>query len=290
MEKEIMTDDIKSLYLGLLKKSLTFNIWPEPLVPVSFFNSGRSWLIRCLFATATKLLGPWGLVLARQYGHHSVDLAEGKSFALFADTMVGLKRLDNLQTCLETVLREGIPGEMIETGVWRGGACIFMRGVLAAHGVTDRKVFVADSFEGLPKPDVDLFPEDKGDRHSRWRFLAVSLEEVKNNFLRYGLLDDQVVFVKGFFHDSLPHAPIGSLSVLRLDGDMYGSTMDVLENLYKKLNPGGFCIIDDYALPGCRKAVNDFREKHGICEPMIEIDWTGCYWRKGEAVCKGQLT
>jgi len=67
---------------------------------------------------------------------------------------------------------------------------------------------------------------------------------------------------------------------MRLDGDMYESTMDGLVNLYPKLAPGGFCIIDDYALDGCRKAVADYRAAHGISEEMHTIDWTGVYWRK----------
>ena len=69
--------------------------------------------------------------------------------------MIGLKRLDNLHFCVDTAIREGIEGDFIETGVWRGGACIFMRAVLAAHGIKNRKVYVADSFEGLPKPDLE---------------------------------------------------------------------------------------------------------------------------------------
>lgn len=74
--------------------------------------------------------------------------------------MVGLKRLDNLQYCVETVLRDGVEGDLIETGVRRGGSCIFMRGILAAYGDTTRKVYVADSFEGLPAPDPGKYPAD----------------------------------------------------------------------------------------------------------------------------------
>jgi hypothetical protein len=205
---------------------------------------------------------------------------EGRVLPGYADTMIGLKRLDNLQYCIETVLREGVEGDLIETGVWRGGACIFMRAVLAAYGITDRKVFVADSFEGLPKPDERKYPADKGDTHYIHTFLAVSKEVVENNFKKYGLLDDQVVFLKGWFKDTLPNAPIEKLSILRLDGDMYGSTMESLEYLYPKLSKGGFCIIDDYALRGCQMAVNDYRVKHRINSEMKEIDWTGRYWRK----------
>jgi hypothetical protein len=197
--------------------------------------------------------------------------------------MIGLKRLDNLQNCIETVIRENVTGDLIETGVWRGGACILMRGVLAAYGDNGRKVFVADSFEGLPKADEEKYPADKGDNHYLFSpVLAVSREEVENNFKRYNLLDEQVVFLQGWFKDTLPSAPIQKIAVMRLDGDMYESTMDALVTLYPKLSLGGYCIIDDYALKGCKKAVDDYRERLKIKAELKEIDWTGRYWRKEE--------
>ncbi|MCX6702924.1 MAG: macrocin O-methyltransferase, partial [Candidatus Wolfebacteria bacterium] len=93
-------------------------------------------------------------------------------------------------------------------------------------------------------------------------------------------LDDRVVFLRGWFKDTLPNAPIKKLAVLRLDGDMYGSTMDALENLYHKLSPGGYCIIDDYSLKNCGRAVDNFREKNKISSPLVWIDYDGVYWRK----------
>jgi O-methyltransferase len=156
-----------------------------------------------------------------------------------------------------------------------------MRAILAAHGVTDRRVFVADSFEGLPKPDAEKYPHDKGDRLHRYEALAVSKEEVEHNFAKYGLLDEQVVFLKGWFADTLPTAPVDQLAVLRLDGDMYQSTMDALKPLYPKLSSGGYCIVDDYyAIEQCRAAVDDYRAAHGLTEELHQIDWTGVYWRK----------
>jgi O-methyltransferase len=204
---------------------------------------------------------------------------EGEIWPIYAETMIGLKRLNNLQMCIETVIREGIKGDFIETGVWRGGACIFMRAVLAAHSIGDRKIYVADSFEGLPKPDSGKFPADSGDTHYENRYLAVSLEEVQENFRKYSLLDDSVVFLKGWFKDTLPAAPIKELAILRLDGDMYGSTIDALVNLYPKLSKGGFCIVDDYTLEGCRRAINDFRAERGIEAAITWIDAASVYWR-----------
>lgn len=207
--------------------------------------------------------------------------AEGADWPRTAHTMIGLRRLDNLQFCIEQVVRDDVPGDLVETGVWRGGATIFMRAVLKAHGVTNRLVWVADSFQGLPQPDPARFPADADDELSSHEYLSVSLETVRENFNRYDLLDDQVRFLPGWFRDTLPTAPIGSLAVLRLDGDLYESTWEALESLYPKLSVGGYAIVDDYgAVPGCRRAVQDYRSRHGITDEIHEIDWTGVYWRR----------
>lgn len=197
-----------------------------------------------------------------------------------AHTMIGMKRLNNLQWCVEETLKNNVAGDFIETGVWRGGACILMRAILKAYRITDRKVFVADSFEGLPKPDP-RYPADKYDQHYRHsHVLGVSKEQVMKNFEKYGLLDDQVIFLKGWFKDSLPTAPIKRLAVLRIDGDMYESTMDALKNLYPKVSEGGYCIVDDYgALPNCMQAVEDYRIEHGITNPITRIDYSGIFWK-----------
>jgi O-methyltransferase len=206
---------------------------------------------------------------------------EGRDWPADAETMVGLRRLANIRECVETVLEDGVPGDLIETGAWRGGATIYMRAILAAHEVTDRRVWVADSFQGLPKPDAERYPHDAGDQHHTRDELAVSEEQVRENFRIYGLLDDQVRFLAGWFADTLVNAPIDKLAVLRLDGDMYGSTMVALENLYDKVTPGGFVIVDDYgAVSACARAIEDFRTQRDITEPMEKIDWTGVYWRK----------
>ena len=198
-----------------------------------------------------------------------------------AQTMIGLKRLDNLQFCVEDALARGVPGDLIETGVWRGGATIFMRAILKAHSVEDRRVWVADSFEGLPPPDPERYPQDRGDQLHTFDQLAVSVEQVRANFERYGLLDEQVGFLEGWFRDTLPEAPTERLAVVRLDGDMYESTMDALVNLYPKLSVGGYLIVDDYgAVPTCRQAVHDYREAHGVHEELRPIDWTGVFWQR----------
>jgi hypothetical protein len=211
------------------------------------------------------------------------DRVQGKDWPTEAETMVGLLRLNSLQACIVNVLENDIPGDVVETGVWRGGASIFMRAVLKAYGDCGRRVWLADSFQGLPHPDTVLYPRDAGDRHHQLSgYLAVPLEEVQTNFQRYGLLDEQVCFLPGWFKDTLPGAPIERIAVLRLDGDMYESTMQALEYLYHRVSAGGYVIVDDFgALPNCRGAVEDFRRVREITEPIFRIDWTGAFWQKG---------
>lgn len=201
-----------------------------------------------------------------------------------AETMVGLLRLDNVQQCVVDVLRSGVPGDLVETGVWRGGVTILMRAVLRAYDDRDRNVWVADSFAGLPVPNVDAYPADAGfdlSTAAGFNELAVSVDQVKANFARYGLLDDRVRFLVGWFKDTLPSAPIDPIAVLRLDGDLYESTMDALNALYAKLSVGGYLIVDDYhSWEPCRLAIDEFRAKHGITDEIRDIDWTGVYWRR----------
>ncbi len=237
------------LYLDLIKRSLTNSIYAA--------TEGESF-------DADK----------RATGHDSPPTAH---------TMIGLRRLDQLQRCVEDVINSQVPGDLIETGVWRGGASIFMRAVLRVHGVTDRTVWVADSFEGLPAADLVHYPQDDGEVAGLHGipYLAVSLEQVKDNFRAYGLLDDHVRFLKGWFKDTLPTAPVRRIAVLRMDGDMYQSTMEALEALYPKLSVGGYVIVDDYgAIEQCRQAVHDYRDAHGISDEMTRVDWTGVHWKR----------
>jgi O-methyltransferase len=209
----------------------------------------------------------------------------GLDWPSHAETMIGDKRLANVRTLTEAVIADNVPGDLIETGVWRGGACIMMRAVLYAYNVGDRYVWVADSFEGLPRANEPQYPEDAGSDFHTYEQLAVSLDEVRENFRAYGLLDEQVKFLKGWFKDTLPTATIGRLALLRLDGDMYESTMDALTNLYPKLSNHGYVIIDDYhVVPACKAAVTDYCDKHGIKPEIIEIDGVGVYWRKSDGV------
>lgn len=206
--------------------------------------------------------------------------AQGRDWPVYAQTMVGVKRLRNVRRCAQAVIADGVPGDLIECGCWRGGVAMLMRAVVKAHGADERTVWAADSFQGVPEPDPDRYPADAEDLNYTADQLAVPLEAVRANFERYGLLDDGVRFLEGWFSETLPTVSDRDWSVIRLDGDLYESTMDGLRNLYPNLSPGGFLIVDDYGWDNCREAVHDFRREHGISDRIVEIDWVGAYWRR----------
>lgn len=265
-----------------MKGCLTRSIFGEKYRPLKkpTVVGKRHWPLWFLHDVASSLLRKWNLQVVESASLDGVDFEEGGHWPAEAETMIGHKRLDNIEYCITRVIEDNIAGDFIETGVWRGGAAIYMLAVLRALGDESRHVWLADSFEGLPKPNP-AHDADAGDIH--WKFghiLAVPLEEVQANVARYGLLNERVHFLKGWFCDTLPTAPIKQLALMRLDGDMYGSTMDALQNLYSKLSPGGFCIIDDYALSGCRKAVDDYRQQRGITDELVQIDHSAVFWRK----------
>ncbi|MCO6008063.1 TylF/MycF family methyltransferase [Actinoallomurus purpureus] len=207
----------------------------------------------------------------------------GVDWPSVAHTMIGMRRLENVESCMTTVLTDGIPGDFIETGVWRGGTCIFMRAILKAYGIENRRVWVADSFQGMPPADSSVHEGDRRLASDRYNdLMAIDLPTVRRNFERYGLLDRQVEFLPGWFRDTLPGAPIDRLAILRLDSDLYESTMETLVQLYPKLSPGGFVIIDDYHIPVCREAVHDWRAEFKVEDPIEDIDGLGAFWRRSK--------
>jgi O-methyltransferase len=214
------------------------------------------------------------------HGFEPLYRHEGLDWPSTALTMVGRRRLHNFRALIERALDEDVPGDILEAGVWRGGASILARAVLASRGVTDRRIIAADSFEGLPPPS-EQFPADAGADFHTHPELAVSLEQVRENFDRFGLLDDQVVFLKGWFHDTMPHVDADGLAVLRLDGDMYESTIVALTHLFDRVSPGGWVIVDDYQIMApCRQAVKDFFAARGIRPTRHDIDHVGVYFHK----------
>jgi O-methyltransferase len=260
-KKKIKSTDVKvdvttnggtELYLDLMAKALTGMIYGDP--PIAVFG----W----------KKFNP-------------LDRERGTDWPSQAYSMVGQKRMNNFRVLIERVIKERVSGDIIETGVWRGGACIMARAVLKAYGVTDRKVILADSFEGLPPPNGKTYPADKGATWHKMAPLAVSLEHVQENFKKFDFIDDQVVFLKGWFKDTMPLVKSKEIAVLRLDGDMYESTITVLDALFDKVTRGGWVIVDDYDwVPACKQAVTDFLLRRKLSPEILPIDGVGVYFQK----------
>jgi O-methyltransferase len=286
-ERFIMTQTTDT-YLDLLKSALCASLYDESawrLVqgPMRQQLERASLLKRLSGNLKHALLGALrsrNLALVRTLPFDADLRKSGLDWPLFGYTMTGRKRLDALHSCIDTLLADEVAGDFIETGVWRGGSAILMRAILHAHGINDRIVWCADSFAGMPIPQEQDKALDAGSDFSDRDYLSVTLEQVQRNFSRFGLLDDQVRFLKGWFCDTLSSAPIRQLALLRLDGDLYESTTVALTNLYDKLSPGGYVIVDDYnSWEGCRTAVNEFRAGRSISAPLESIDAHAVMWR-----------
>ena len=270
MPAALDTSSLEWIYLDLLKQSLTRSLDREHFrrPPVNNKTSARR-LRSTAYRAVDTLLSPLNLALVQK-----------TRTSRTGETMVGIGALDNVQELVVKVCEDGVPGDLVETGIWRGGTVIFMRALLRVLGEDARSVWGFDSFEGLPRPDPARFPADEGDR--LWSYsLDVSIDEVRENLRRYNMLDDRVHLVKGWFRDTIPTAEVGTIAVLRLDGDMYESTIQVLDGLYGRVAPGGYVIIDDYrAMPRCDQAVHDFRRNNGVRDTLVELPGNGAYWRK----------
>jgi O-methyltransferase len=263
------------VWLSLLKKTLI----RLPLSPVD----------RACLSTLDGHVDPvareirrWASNGRRQAAGRSGLRVFGRDWPGDAETMIGLVRLNNLHACAVDVIRRRIAGDFLEAGVWRGGACMFLRALLTEQRDAARKVWLADSFQGLPPPE---HPMDAGSTFHMVPQLAASIDDVRKRFARYGLLDGRVRFLKGWFRDTLNAGPPGPLAILRLDGDMYDSTLTALRALYDRVSAGGYVIVDDYAsIPACRQAVHAFRAERGIVDQIVSIDWTGVFWRVERSV------
>ena len=220
-------DPAVRLYLDLMKRCLTRTAFHERIREVI-----------CRRGSVPRLLMRPVLAVLRLMG---CTLCQG--WPADAETMIGLKRLENILARVTGAIRRAVPGDLIETGVWR-------------------TVWVADSFEGLPKPDPDKYPADAAEegKAAFYKFdqLAVSEEQVR-----------EMRFLKGWFRDTLPTIP----------------ATQTLTGSYPKLSPGGYCLIDDDGgIPASRNAVEDYRSREGIREPVQSVDRTGVFWQKAGRV------
>ncbi len=274
----IALEDVQQRYISLLKAALRNSLYSNT-VPPTKVDLARMWLfkrrLKYKYRDNKHLLA---LSLSPTDLYWTVQ-----GNLLPAHTLGSQANVDNVHYCVERVLADDVPGDLLEAGVYRGGQSILMKGILDIHGATDRKVFLADSFEGLPEPDADSCMDDviAHELLKKVGLFAAGEATVRENFERYGLWDDRVVFIRGWFDRSLPTAPIDRLAIMRLDADYYQSTMDALTNLYPKLSVGGWVILDDYGHPlGCRQAVHEFRETNGITDPIEMADAHVGFWQR----------
>jgi O-methyltransferase len=269
----------RNRYLSLLKRALVNLIYPELELQLDLLDrrpDGLSGIELQRFRRDIAERAPERF--ARLLGAK----LEGTGPLRFPHTMIGLFRLCNIERCAEQIIADGIPGDFLEAGVCKGGAAIFMRGLQVAHGEPERKTYLVDSFQGVPPSDQARDAEyGLHFEEARLPWLACGEEAVREHFSRYDLLDSNVQFVKGWLAESLPGATIGPLALLRIDVDLYSSTFECLDLLYDKVVPGGFVIVDDYGfLRCCRDAVDEFRARRGVTEPIRWVDGSGIYWRK----------
>lgn len=190
-------------------------------------------------------------------------------------TMIGLRRLDNLEACINSVISNNIPGAIVEAGVWKGGACIFANAVLNELG-EKRNIYVCDIFDGtFPKPLQEC---DEWTEKNDFSPLSITLKDVKKNFTQFGLLNDNLIFKEGWFSETLPSIT-EPVAILRIDGDTYQSTMDTLL-LEKNIPSGGFIIMDDWAIASSRQAFLDYFKGQVTEADVIPVDSLSVYWKK----------
>jgi len=214
---------------------------------------------------------------------------QGADWCEYCFTMAGGARVQNVRDLVEETISAGVPGDWLEAGAWRGGCSIMARVVQTVLGEEKhRRTYVCDSFAGLPLSSTSA----DHDGWNKMHFLEVSQSEVERNFEQFVPLDGNVRFRKGYFSESLPEVRKElrrdgrQLAVLRGDGDMYESYMDILYNLYEFVSVGGYFICDDCpAIAEAKKAIEDFRKHHAIEDPLQTVDGSamGTFWQKGSA-------
>lgn len=211
--------------------------------------------------------------------------AEADLATYFPYTTMGRARLDRLEQCLEAVRDENVAGDLVEVGTGRGGGGIFLRGFVEAHTFIGPTVWIADTFRAAPPgkttgemPVPGLPPLPAGG--SGFPDLQGDLNTVRDGFDRFGLLDERVRFLPGPFDQTLPEAPVEKISLLLLGDSVREDAGVVLDALYDRLAVGGFVFIDRYSAPECKEAVDEFRARRGITEPMERVDWAAVVWRK----------
>ena len=210
-------------------------------------------------------------------------------------TMTSPERLWSLIDGVRFVIQENLVGDFVECGVWRGGSVMAMAFELNRLGVSDRNLWLYDTFTGMTEPtDLDvesgtgksaahlLKTTDVGDGKNIW--CVADRADVEENIASTGYPMDLMTLVEGDVSKTLYRAAPSEVALLRLDTDWYESTKSCMEMLYPKLIPGGVCILDDYGhWAGARRAVDEYFNEHGPRPFMHVIDYGGRVFLKPQS-------
>jgi hypothetical protein len=201
-------------------------------------------------------------------------------------TMTSTQRICALINAVEYIVRNEIPGGIVECGVWKGGSVMAAAHTLRLLGREDRDIHLFDTFEAMSEPDardvsyrgeeaaVEFSKKRNGSDKSKW--CDATLEEVRRAVLSTGYDESKFHFVKGKVEDTLPDATPEQIALLRLDTDWYESTRHQLTHLYPRLVRGGVLIVDDYGYwQGARQAVDEYIAEHNLCLLLNRIDQAG---------------
>ncbi len=221
----------------------------------------------------------WGVVPPEQY---IIDMSEeflGIWKKIRPYTMISIERAWALAQAVSYVCRSNIAGDIVECGVWRGGACLLASHVLEQERDEQKQIWLYDTFEGMPSPSAEDRIASSGQAMTERNpkgWWSVDIREVKS-LLSASFPDrNRFRFVKGRVENTLAKEVPGQLSVLRLDTDWYESTAMELEALYPRLSRGGVLIIDDYGhFTGVRKAVDEYFRRQEIVPLLHRSDYTG---------------
>jgi len=198
-------------------------------------------------------------------------------------TMTSKERMYALYKAVEYIVNSKLPGDFVECGVWRGGSAMLMAHTLLQMGEADRKIYLYDTFEGMPEPTevdyvvsdtriraVDRWKKDQKGDYNKWCFSP--LPEVKGNMLSTGYPESNIIFVKGKVEDTIPETIPPQIALLRLDTDLYDSTKHELIHLFPLLTENGVLIIDDYGFwAGTKKAVDEYFADKPILLSRIDL-------------------
>jgi O-methyltransferase len=238
-----------------------------------------------------KIAKKMGYTLTKSAKNNYPDIKEKEFWNIYAMckpyTMTSIERMYALYSSTDYVLKNNIEGDFVECGVWRGGSAMLLAMMLNNRNITNRKIHLFDTFEGMTAPssfDFSFSGENatellskNTDESGKPAWCLADINDVKNNMQKTGFPSDNLVYVKGKVEDTLPlNKPTAPIALLRLDTDWYESTKHELNVLYPILTHNGILIIDDYGhWEGCRKAVDEYISENKVSILLNRIDYTG---------------